>query len=123
MINEEPISTSEIIGGIRQGIMPDKPGIYFNFFKESIAQAQEDIDEYAIMMQEKYGETRKEYLEKAPPGAERKLGYELGERYVRLFNIAHRHLVHPGLLVPEGEWEKYRGQWIRPWVTPERREE
>lgn len=116
---KEPISTSEIVGGIRRGIIPDKPGRYFSFFKETIIEAEESIRNYRAMMYEKYGETREQYLEKIPPGAERKLAYELGDRYVRLFSIAHRHLMHHDLLIPENEKEKYRGQFIPVGLTPE----
>lgn len=116
---KEPVSTSEIIGGMRKGISPDKPGIYYSFFKEAITQAENDIRHFKSMMYDKYGESRRDYLEKTPPGAEKELAHELGARVTRLYSIAHRHLINQGLLVPRGEWEKYRGQHIRVGLTPE----
>jgi hypothetical protein len=116
---EEPITLSEIIGGIRKGITPDKPGMYFNYFKEAITSAEEEIREYRIMMYRKYGETRREYLDKIPSGAERELAHELGARIIRLYNIASKYLVSQGHLIPEGEKEKYRRQSIPVGLTPE----
>lgn len=108
-LKKEPISTSEVIGGIRAGITPDKPGMYFNFFKDTLKRAEEDIKNYRLMMQSKYSLTRPEYLLITPTGAESELAYELGNRYTRLCDLAHRHLIRQDLLVPKEEQEKYRG--------------
>ena len=118
-MSREPISTSEIVGGIGKGIIPDKPGIYFHFFKDAINAAEDDIRKFRSMMYQKYSESREGYLEKIPPGAERKLAYELGERYIRLFGIAHRHLMIKGLLIPDEEKEKYRGHEKPVGLSPE----
>lgn len=115
-----PITSFEIVSGIRKGIVPDKPGMYFDFFREAIMTVDNELKEFRSMMAEKYEETsRQQYLEMIPPGGERELAYELGDRYVRLFSIAHRHLIHQNLLVPESEKEKYRGQSMPIALTPE----
>lgn len=107
MDREILIATSEIIKGIEEGIVPDKPGTHFHFLKEQLVEINRDIINYEELMREKYQVSRKGYLELIPPGAERKLGYELYDRKVRLARIAYSHLIHQNLLMPREELIKY----------------
>lgn len=98
------VTSSDILEGIKSGIVPDKPTSIFGYFKEQLNKVTADIDKYREIMQEKHGISRKEYLVYAPPGAERRLAYELGERYIRLFGVLHRYSDE----IISGEIDKYR---------------
>lgn len=99
------VACSEIIDGIKDGIVPEKPGALFNFFKKQLEKVDEDIEEFGRISQERHELDRAGYLVSQPPGGERELAYELGERYIRLFYIACRYM---DSIVPGEEHEKYR---------------
>lgn len=101
----EAIASSEILEGIKEGITPDKPLPLFVFFKEQLDKIASDITTYREIMEERHKVSRAAYLTLSPPGGERRLAYELGERYIRLFSILHKYRSE---VISKTDEERYR---------------
>jgi hypothetical protein len=66
---------------------PKSKGNHYKVILNEKFRLEDNIAEYAEIMETKYGKTREGYAEKAPPGPERELGYLLGARLRRFMEL------------------------------------